>query len=90
MGHYIKTENRNALAKNLASIYTLEELAVLKIDSREKWVSSPEPSVIRSYAWTTYSVIDDALTIKMQEIYDSTVNPAPAEEVSLEQEPFTP
>lgn len=75
MGHYIKSENRNALANNLAQLYTLEELAVLKIDSREKWLSSPEPSFIRDYAWTTYSCIDDALMVKMQEAYEGVVNP---------------
>jgi hypothetical protein len=75
MGHYIESENRNALAKNLARLYTLEELAVLKVSSRENWLSSPEPSVIRDYAWTTYSCIDDALMVKMQEAYDLLVNP---------------
>jgi len=95
MGHYIEAENRNALANNLARLYTLEELAVLKVSSRENWLSSPEPSVIRDYAWTTYSCIDDALMVKMQEVYEGVVNPKPMpvlEELTIpeewEQKPF--
>jgi hypothetical protein len=89
MGNYIDQSTRQQLANNIARLYSLEELAILKIDTYEKWLAAPCPSPIRELAWTSYSSVSDAVDIKFRELHEAHLNPQP-EEVSLEQEPFIP
>ena len=90
MKRYLKLSVRQQLADNLADLFSLEEIAVLHIDSQQRWLNAPSDTPLRDYAWACHSMVEDALNIKMRAAHEAVVNPAPAEEVSLEQQPFIP
>lgn len=90
MKRYIKMSVRQSLANNLVDLFSLEEIAVLHVETQQQWLKAPHDTPLNEYAWACHSVVEDALKLKMRQAHESVVNPAPAEEVSLEQEPFIP
>lgn len=86
MKRYLKMNVRQQLADNLADLFSIEEIAVLHVESQQRWLNAPSDTPLKEYAWTCHSVVEDALNIKMRQAHESVVNPelAPAEEVSTE------
>jgi len=86
MKRYIKMNVRQQLADNLADLFSIEEIAVLHVDSQQRWLSAPSDTPLKELSWAVHSMVEDALHIKMRQAHEAVVNPAPApaEEVSTE------
>lgn len=79
MSKYITYATINNLAIELANLYSLEELCILKVKTSMDWLAQSE-GIIRSYLYSTHSAIERALQIKMEELHKEATSPKVEEE----------
>jgi hypothetical protein len=67
MSRYFTYQTSQTVASELVNLYTLEELAVLRLETQEAYVNE-KSDYIRAYKYEMYDCVEKAFRVKVKDL----------------------